>query len=243
MSLIAEQRRERQERILSAVRRMIAERGFEGVTIRELARESRVSVPTLYKLIGGKDALLFAAVESHYSALLAGVDAESGGVDRLFSIVDAQCDELQRTSRYSRALLGVFSGANPRAHALTETIVHELTSEFANALGQMSEERQLASWVEPRVLAQRLAAQCTACTLSWATDHLSNEGLRATMTYSVCLVLLGVARGRATRRLEQAAREAQGGAAWHPARGRQTEGESIDADGEHRSAGPGRAAV
>ena len=70
MDLVTKQREERKERILEVARRLIADLGYEGITMRELADESLVSVPTLYNLFGGKNELLFAAVESHIDGLL-----------------------------------------------------------------------------------------------------------------------------------------------------------------------------
>lgn len=52
MDLVAEQRLERRARILAAVRELLAERGWREVTIRDLARHCRVSVPTLYNQFG-----------------------------------------------------------------------------------------------------------------------------------------------------------------------------------------------
>ncbi len=90
MGLLEEQTEERKRRILAAVRRMISDGGYEGVTIRELAKESRVSVPTLYKLFGGKHDLLFAAVESDYANLLKATRGQvtGGGLERIFSLVE-----------------------------------------------------------------------------------------------------------------------------------------------------------
>jgi AcrR family transcriptional regulator len=70
MDLVSKQREERKQRILEVGRRQIAENGFDGVTMRELAEESLVSVPTLYNLFGGKNELLSAVVESYFERLL-----------------------------------------------------------------------------------------------------------------------------------------------------------------------------
>ena len=71
MDLVTEQKLERRERILASARELIAERGYEGLTMRDLAAHCRVSVPTLYNQFGSKDSLLAAAVETHCSGLLA----------------------------------------------------------------------------------------------------------------------------------------------------------------------------
>ncbi len=52
----------RQQRILEVVRQEIAARGFDGVTMNDLAAKAGVVKKTLYNLYGGKDELLLAAV-------------------------------------------------------------------------------------------------------------------------------------------------------------------------------------
>ena len=70
MDLVTQQREERRQRILEVARLLMADRGYDGVTMRELAEKSLVSVPTLYNLFGGKNKLLFAAVESYFLDLM-----------------------------------------------------------------------------------------------------------------------------------------------------------------------------
>ena len=220
MGLLEQQTEERRQRILAAVRRMITDGGYEGVTIRELAKESRVSVPTLYKLFGGKQELLFAAVESDFANLVKANRSQvaAGGLERMFSLVEVQCENLCRTPRYSRSLLRVFfSAAEPQATDLSEAIARDLTKQLSDALASLSDGGELATWVEPRVLAQRLASQCHVTSLAWTTDHLSDEALLPTMMYGVCLMLLGVTRGAARNQVERRTREVQDRARWHSA--------------------------
>ena len=74
MDLVTKQREERKRRILEVARQLIAEHGYDGVTMRDLAEKSLVSVPTLYNLFGAKNELLLAAVESYFADLMG--DAE-----------------------------------------------------------------------------------------------------------------------------------------------------------------------
>ena len=48
----------RRQRILSAARATLARDGVDGLTVRKLAGEAGVTVPTIYNLIGNKEALL-----------------------------------------------------------------------------------------------------------------------------------------------------------------------------------------
>src|SRR5947209_19459743 len=64
MTLFDEHKAERRERILRAARKLVAARGYDGLTMRELADAARVSVPTLYNLFGSKDAILVAELQT-----------------------------------------------------------------------------------------------------------------------------------------------------------------------------------
>ena len=48
----------RRQRILAAARKTLAREGFDALTLRSLAREAGVTVPTIYNLVGSKDDLL-----------------------------------------------------------------------------------------------------------------------------------------------------------------------------------------
>ncbi|HEY6033695.1 MAG TPA: helix-turn-helix domain-containing protein, partial [Kofleriaceae bacterium] len=69
MSLFEEHKAERRERIIAAARTLVAERGYEGLTMRDLARAAKVSVPTLYNLFGSKDAILVSELEAMASSI------------------------------------------------------------------------------------------------------------------------------------------------------------------------------
>src|SRR5689334_6227903 len=64
MGLLEDNKAERRERILRAARKLVAERGYAGLTMRDLADAARVSVPTLYNLFGSKDAILIAELHA-----------------------------------------------------------------------------------------------------------------------------------------------------------------------------------
>ena len=107
MGLLEDQKAERRARILVSARRLIAERGFDGMTMRELAAASRVSVPTLYNLFGGKHALLVGELEETFTRVDASMRAARGDgfVERMIAGCEAANDDLLSVPRYSRALI------------------------------------------------------------------------------------------------------------------------------------------
>jgi AcrR family transcriptional regulator len=210
MDLLAERRSEREDRILETARQLIAERGYDGVGMRELASKSRVSVPTLYNLFGDKSALLIRAVESQFRELLALIDRHSkgAGVDLLMAIPSGCTRALLRAPEYSKAVLGVFAQSGQRSGVIS--MVAEITAaQFEIALARMSEDEQLESWVDPIALAQRLASHQIMVCLEWAGGHLNARELEAAMLYGPCMMLMGAAHDGAREVLEKQARASQ----------------------------------
>jgi AcrR family transcriptional regulator len=215
MDLVTKQREERKRRILEVARRLIADQGPAGVTMRDLAEKSLVSVPTLYNLFGGKNELLFAAVESYFANLLGDadepVDAEEG-LPRILSLVETLARETPRHAAYARSLMGFFGNVSD-AGGIHEFVASQLTNELVGALEQMQRKRQLAAWADPHALGERLASQISITTFEWARSQLSDEGLRAALLYGTGVTLLGLARGKARAGLERLVREHQRAAA------------------------------
>ena len=99
MSVLDQQMAERRERIIEAARKLIEREGYEGLTMRDLAIASRVTVPTIYNLIGSKEQVLFSAVEEQTLLFVAGLERARGD---LMGVVEATVRELLRRPRYYR---------------------------------------------------------------------------------------------------------------------------------------------
>jgi AcrR family transcriptional regulator len=210
MDLVAKQREERKRRILEVARKLIAEKGYDGITMRELAELSLVSVPTLYNLFGGKNELLFAAVESYFSDLL-GDSALSGagvGLDRILFLTKMLGRETPRHAQHARSLMGFFGNISD-AGGIHELVAQQLTAQFRTAVDEMQQTRQLAAWVETGPLAERLASQLSITMFEWARQQLTDGGLLGAMLYGTSVTLLGLARGKAATVLEGLVREHQ----------------------------------
>ncbi len=201
---------ERRQRILASARAIIAERGFDALTMRALADASRVTVPTVYNLIGGKDAVLAAAVEEQTARFLAGIERRRGlrPAERLLSVVDACVDELLRLPAYYRTLLPLLSGSAAAAGARAR-VDRALGAELAKAVAELEDARALVAWVEPEAVLESLRSQLGARALRWAAGLHDDAAFRAGARYEACLTLLGVTQGRDHTAFTRAARAAQ----------------------------------
>lgn len=211
MDLVSKQREERRQRILEAARKLIADRGYDGVTMRELADASLVSVPTLYNLFGGKNELLFAAVERYFRDLLSTArrSEDVEGLNRLFAVCETLGVHMPRHAEYTRSLMAFFGGTQESTQ-LREFVARELTNELVEALEEMKARRQLVPWIDCVALGERLATLMIMTSFEWAAHHIDDDGLRAAMLFGAAAMVYGFARGKAAAAIEEILREQQG---------------------------------
>lgn len=210
MGLVTEQKLERRQRMLEATRELIARRGHEDITVKELAEACRVSVPTIYNTFGGKDELIGEAARANFADVL--VRAEAGvseeGLQRLLGIIEQCAVEMQRLPEYHRSLVGFFAAS--MADRSPEFLARLLAEEVETALVEMRKRRQLADWIDVGVLAEQIAGVCVTVSVEWAMGFHDGEGLTAAMTFGTCALVLGVARGQAKDTLKARILEVQG---------------------------------
>jgi AcrR family transcriptional regulator len=201
---------ERRQRILAAARAIVASRGYEALTMRELAQKSRVTVPTLYNLIGGKEAVLAAAVEEQTARFLAAIERRAGTspAARLLAVIEACTRELLGLPAYYRTLLHLLYTAEA-AGPVRARVDQALGGELAEALRAIGEAGELAAWADEHALLRSLRSQLGACALQWAGGDLSDADFPASAIHQASLTLLGVTTGRSRAELERAARAAQ----------------------------------
>ena len=218
MSLLEEHKAERRSRILATARDLIAHRGYAGLTMRDLAQASRVSVPTLYNLFGSKQALLLGELEETFATVVRSLEQARGGsfVERALATCAAGNADLLAAPGYSRELIRVFLTSED-----TQPIRRETGERYARLMAGILRDGQAAGelepWVNPLVMARRMFAYYTHTMIEWAQGELDADQFVAATQYGMALMLLGVVRGRAKRQLAERLRSVE--AAVAPGRG------------------------
>ena len=214
MSVLDQQMAERRQQILEAARRLIESRGYDGLTMRNLASESFVTVPTIYNLIGNKEQVLLEAVEDQTAAFVASLDRAGGD---LVAIIEATVRQLVRRPAYYRTLLKVL------AHAKSDDSVRRhvgraISEPISASLEALAERDALAGWVDREMLAQRLQAQLDMASLEWARGSLTATSFRAAALVDLSTTMLGLTSGIERRRYERIIRDLQREAMRRPVR-------------------------
>jgi AcrR family transcriptional regulator len=178
--------------------------------MRDLARASRVSVPTLYNLFGGKQALILGELESTFAAVVAGIATAKTGsvVDRALATCDAGNSDLLAVPRYSRELILLFL-TSPDTAPLRRSSAESYAELMADILRDGQQAGEIETWVDPLVLSRRMFAHYQLTMIEWARGEIDADAFRSATRFGMCAMLLGVACGRARSRLATELRKVQ----------------------------------
>ena len=149
MKPMTERQIRRREDILTAARKLITELGYDGVTMRQLAKESGVAPKTLYHQFQNKEKLLRAAVEERYRYLYRLIDEAEieRGIDRLYYILDTVSDTTEKNADYARALRPLLTDPST-----TGTFTEIRMNTYRKAIDQIASEGEFVDWVDVEML-------------------------------------------------------------------------------------------
>jgi AcrR family transcriptional regulator len=188
---------QRQETILATARRLIAEKGYSGLTMRDLATASKVSEKTLYNLYESKDRLVMQAVADLLEAIVQGVEAQARrpGLDTILLYSQAMTGQILATPAYALAMAQALFQAdagNPLVKVLLESNEAYLELELQHALmrGELQQDTNVQQ------LARLILANMWGVLLLWQKGLLTLQALPGASTRSLCLCLGTVARGQ-----------------------------------------------
>jgi AcrR family transcriptional regulator len=163
---------ERQERVLQSARELIANRGYDGLTMRELARVSEVSDKTLYNLFATKDGLVMAAVADLLDAIVTQVQAgeQAAGLAAILRYTDAISAQILVSPEYAQAMSRALFQAED-----SSPIVDLLLRSNQKFLQRQLRHAQRRGELTRKVQSARTATLLTAHT--WGVLLLWNKGL------------------------------------------------------------------
>ncbi|HEY5925642.1 MAG TPA: TetR/AcrR family transcriptional regulator [Kofleriaceae bacterium] len=195
MSLLDEHKAERRARIGKVAKQLVAERGYEGLTMRELAQKARVAVPTLYNLFGSKDAILVAELEA--SAVRVASQLRVGG-DSFFArgmaAFEAGMQLVEEAPDFYRACMHMFL-TSPETADMRHRIEDAYVAIMAGNLTAAKAAGQLADWAQPTIVARHMFAAYSAALIGWCIGEFDLATFRLAALSGVCHLLAGVARG------------------------------------------------
>jgi AcrR family transcriptional regulator len=192
----------RRTRVLEEARALIAEAGYDGVTMRLLAERSEVASATLYNIYGNKETLVATAVAELFEEQLEegaeyAQQGEGGIEDALDSALrrlDWFAREIMRMPEYARAMVIVFFSGSP------ESMVRDLLRNMSSAsyrrlLEQLARHDGIAPWADINLLADEMSHREFAVVHDWAIGRVPPEKLAGRQKYALLLTVGAVAVG------------------------------------------------
>jgi AcrR family transcriptional regulator len=196
-SLFETHKAERRERITSAARKLIAERGYDGLTMRDLARAARVSVPTLYNLFGSKDAIIVAelqAIAGSIAAALPPVGTVGSFFARGMAGFETGMTIIEREPEFFRAAIQMFL-TSPATDEVRRRVDNAFIAIMQGNLEAAKRAGQLVEWADPAIVARHMHAHHMATFLAWGLGQGDFATFRDSALSGICHLLAGITCG------------------------------------------------
>lgn len=163
---------ERKRQIFEGASRVIAEKGFSGASIRDIAAAARMPVPTMYQYIERKEDLLFLIYESflqdYAETLRRAVAAAPSPAEKLQAAVAATLDNFDRNHAYIKLMFQETRALSPegrqRVYELDARYIRVWTSILSEIAG-----RNGGGEADPELLANLVYFLCTVWPLRYWT--------------------------------------------------------------------------
>lgn len=158
---------DRREQISRAAFASIAERGFEGLRMREVADRAGVNIATVHYYFGGKEQLIHAAYLELQQRFRATIGTEGSAADRLTDHLHSVSDMLLGDDAL-RSVLSEIALRARRDPELHEAIGSAEATWFSELEQLLTEGRRAGEWaapVDPGATAALLIALCKGACL------------------------------------------------------------------------------
>lgn len=187
---------ERRKRILREARKLLAEKGIEGFSIRVLCKRADVAQRTLYNAFHNRDRIMALAIReayedvNRYMKYRTSAETIDGIVDRLISVNQRNL----RARNYTKAVAAVyFSPAGSRD--IWDAMRDMVNINLHQWLDRLVRDDLLESWVDVDELAGEIANIEYATINDWAQDRLSDEDYVRRLITAVLTHVVGAIRG------------------------------------------------
>ncbi|MCG2840535.1 TetR/AcrR family transcriptional regulator [Sandaracinobacter sp. RS1-74] len=187
---------ERRRRILRETRKMIAEKGIEGFSIRALCRQADVAQRTLYNAFHDKDRIIALAIREAYEEVNAymryrtSADTLEGIVDRLIAVNRRNL----KARNYTQAVTSIYFSQNS-SRDVWDALRGMAFLNLQQWLNRVAADGDLEEWVILDEVAGDFANLEYAVINDWAKGHISDEDYVRRLITAVLSLAAGVTRG------------------------------------------------
>lgn len=183
-------KQDRRRQILVAGRQLIADGGVEALTMRTLAAASRLSVPTIYNLVGDRGAVIEALMDAGGERFEAEL-SEPSSDDPVAALLGAAGALATVMAEHRSVVAAVLGGPGTLALGPTRNSMFARFGATVEAtLVQARRDDLIDRGANAAILRERIQGLAAGAVIGWALDHGDDARLRDDLAHSVLLVTL-----------------------------------------------------
>jgi AcrR family transcriptional regulator len=190
----------RRERLVSETWKLIAERGIEGLTVRELCERCSVSQGTFYNAFTTKENVIALAV-SEFAATVVGthqvhnIETLEGRLERLVRVQT----NILGNKRYIAAVMKIFWSDGASSQSTKATIVEVSMLSIVPLVRALQKRHGLLPHVSPDRLAESLMVAHSGVLSYWTSGAFADDELVDRVVDDDLMLLAGATRGMSAR--------------------------------------------
>lgn len=193
----------RRRRILHEARRMMVESGADGMTMRELASRSDVSLRTLYNAFGNKEAVIVTAIRQYYDKFLRILSDGRDPYDFNWVLTGIIATNLrnQQIRDYLSSVVGLYFSMS--AHEAIRLELRRAAAGFLVPWLELAQaRRQLRRGTDITRTVSHIASLQYAINQDWLAGRMTDDMFVPTVLEAVLTHLAGCVRGVALDPIE-----------------------------------------
>ncbi len=201
MSLWEENKARRRAQILAAARELIGEGGMSALTMRKLGERAKVSVRTIYNLMGSQSDILRAVIAKPMSEMLEAVSAvpQNAPIEKLDAIVSVSIGQFVRQPKVLRA--AVAASYHLPGYNWHDWVKSQAIPLFRECIEDAIKDDLLTDQLSPEILAENIFHATNKAFTDWTQGNSSDAHLRVQAMSALYLPLLGVATEKSQARI------------------------------------------
>ncbi len=203
MGLRERNKSQRRRRILKAAARLIRQRGFEALSMRELARKARLTVPTLYNLIGDKDEILYEIMSYRLDQLNEALDtvASTDPIERIYTLFNLAIDIITEEPEVNRPVVkAILNRVDPLR---APPVIRRFMKMFVDVFAEGMRLGYFHDGGKEELMGRQVYLNYIQALRMWGWGILDDLQFRMQTQCGATLVMLALADERAQPRLRQ----------------------------------------
>ncbi|MEJ7935929.1 helix-turn-helix domain-containing protein [Sphingobium sp. AN558] len=179
--------------IFANARQMIADRGYSGVSMRDLAERSGITPPTIYNLIGNRAAVLREAIAEgqQMKVAFASMLSRKTGINPILAYADTILNGLSRSQDYSRH--SIHAIVHEKADSeLSRLITQRSRTAMLSWLAQLERDGRIGRRVCLKTVAVLISRTILTVVAPWSEGEITIELLKNNLAVGMGTVLMGL---------------------------------------------------